>query len=639
MLLKKVNINKYKSYITPQSFEVENGITRIVGKNESGKTAILEALAKFNYFEDDTDFKYNETLDYPRNELKTYQREGVSATVISCEFQIDDDLLNVIEEDLGNGILPSKCFLKDIKYNGNASITGINTNFSVFKKHIIKVFKPNGDLSTEIEQCSNFESLKAYSSQHPEELKTLNDKLAKISSVIENYSWSNKLDCYVYFNYLRRNIPKFWYFDEYYSMPSRININSIIGKNANQTLSKEEYSTVTALLDLANLNINELSTESNFESFKAELEATSNGITDEMFEYWSTNDNLEIRFEVEHEPSGQKYLNIRIYNKKHRVSLPLKNRSKGFIWFFSFLVWFSRIQGKKNCRYILLLDEPGLSLHAAAQADLLRFIEEKLAPDYQVIYTTHSPFMIDSKKLNEIRTVFDSQNVKIGSAISNAIQEKDPATIFPLQAALGYDIAQNLFISPKNLIVEGVSDLMYLTAISEELKLQGKTGLSEDITIVPVGGMDKVATFISLLRGQKLHIACLLDNFTDAKGKQKIDDLIREKIIKEKNIRYFGEFANLSSNYADLEDMFLKTEYIDLFNKAFAKTYPTIENSNIVLQDKPILMQINKIINKDRFNHYLPANEFLKIVDKRNCLSEDTFDKFSLMFNEINKLF
>lgn len=87
-----------------------------------------------------------------------------------------------------------------------------------------------------------------------------------------------------------------------------------------------------------------------------------------------------------------RYLNIRIYNTKHRVTLPLKNRSKGFLWFFSFLVWFSKIQGKKDTNYILLLDEPGLSLHASAQNDLLRFIEEKLAPEYQVLYTTHSPF-------------------------------------------------------------------------------------------------------------------------------------------------------------------------------------------------------------------------------------------------------
>lgn len=129
---------------------------------------------------------------------------------------------------------------------------------------------------------------------------------------------------------------------------------------------------------------------------------------------------------------------------------------------FSFLVWFSKIQGNKNSKYILLLDEPGLSLHASAQNDLLRFIDEKLAPEYQVIYTTHSPFMIDSLKLNEVRTVYDTQNPKIGSVVSDAVEERDSDTLFPLQAALGYTIAQNLYVSPNNLLVEGISDLVYL---------------------------------------------------------------------------------------------------------------------------------------------------------------------------------
>lgn len=203
------------------------------------------------------------------------------------------------------------------------------------------------------------------------------------------------------------------------------------------------------MFELSGLQLSDIQSESNFEAFKAQLEATSNSITDEMFEYWSTNQNLEIRFEIEHAPNSVRYLNIRIYNSKHRVTLPLKNRSKGFLWFFSFLVWFSKIQGDKNSKYILLLDEPGLSLHASAQNDLLRFIDEKLAPDYQVIYTTHSPFMIDSLKLNEVRTVYDTQNPKVGSVVSDAVQEKDSDTLFPLQAALGYTIAQNLYVSPR----------------------------------------------------------------------------------------------------------------------------------------------------------------------------------------------
>jgi predicted ATP-dependent endonuclease of OLD family len=80
-------------------------------------------------------------------------------------------------------------------------------------------------------------------------------------------------------------------------------------------------------------------------------------------------------------------------------------------------------------------NEPGLNLHASAQTDLLRFIED-LSDDYQIIYSTHSPFMIASDSLNRVRTVLETDK---GSVISDSIQEKDPDTLFPLQASLGYE--------------------------------------------------------------------------------------------------------------------------------------------------------------------------------------------------------
>ena len=62
MKLKKVIIHKYKSFLKEQSYTVEDQITRIVGKNESGKTALLESLAKSNYFEANNEFKYNRLI-------------------------------------------------------------------------------------------------------------------------------------------------------------------------------------------------------------------------------------------------------------------------------------------------------------------------------------------------------------------------------------------------------------------------------------------------------------------------------------------------------------------------------------------------------------------------------------------------
>ena len=377
----------------------------------------------------------------------------------------------------------------------------------------------------------------------------------------------------------------------------------------------------------------------NYEEFIAELEATSNNITDKLLEYWTTNKNLEIKFEIQSKENTstrniEKILQIRIRNTKHRVTLPLKNRSKGFIWFFSFLVWFSKVQEKKNL--IILLDEPGLNLHAEAQADLLKYIDKELLPRYQVIYTTHSPFMIESDKLDEVRTVYDSNDSKVGSIISNALEEKDQGTLFPLQAALGYNLAQNLYISDKNLLVEGVADLMFLTVMSGILKENNREGLNEDITIVPVGGLDKVATFISLLRGNELNMVCLLDTFIDQKGKKRLEDLIKDKIIKEKQIKFFDQYID-RLNIAEIEDMFEIEEYLKLFNEEFSKDYTSISKEEIDI-NKPIIPQINHIIQKNRFNHYRPSRYLTSLCVGKDYFSESTLARFEALFKDINNL-
>ena len=132
-----------------------------------------------------------------------------------------------------------------------------------------------------------------------------------------------------------------------------------------------------------------------------------------------------------------------------------------------------------------------------------------------------------------VRTVLETKD---GSKISDSIQEKDPNTLFPLQAALGYDIAQNLFIGEKNLLVEGVSDMIFLLTMSSILEQGGKSALRDDIVIVPTGGLEKVATFISLMRGNKLEIACLLDTYTDPKSKAKFENIIYQKLIHKNRV-------------------------------------------------------------------------------------------------------
>lgn len=642
MLLKKVKINKYKSFLTEQSIDIEKDVTRIVGKNESGKTAILEALAKFNHFEKNENCKFDATFDYPRSEFIEFDKTDKNFNVVTCDFELSKELLTKISEECGENIIDNN-FTLSITYNNTFIPSNITVYFENFIKKLINKYKITEEIKNNIVQCLDFNSLLNYCEKE-DTLKDVTNELKRIVSENKIKEMSDPLTSYIYSKYIYPNIPKFWYFDEYFSLPSRIDLTELSKDPNTNKYSYEQKNIINALFDLSNLKIKEVVDSKDFERFIATLEATSNKITDTIFEYWTTNKNLEIDFEREIDATnGNKILNIRIKNKKHRVTLPLRNRSKGFIWFFSFLVWFSRIQGEKDCKYILLLDEPGLNLHAAAQKDLLVFINKELASKYQVIYTTHSPFMINSESLNQVRTVYDSQDSKDGSIISEAIQEKDPDTLFPLQAALGYDIAQNLYISKNNLIVEGVSDLIFLESISEYLKELGKIGLDENITIVPTGGLDKVVSFISLLRGSKLNIVCLLDNFIDSNSEERLNILIKEKIIKDKNILFFGDFAKLKNNKADLEDMFNKNNYISLFNIAFNKDNIKIDIKDIKIENR-ILPQIKQILKekynrKDGYNHYKPANEFLKSNEKNKYLDEETIVKFEDMFKKINDLF
>ncbi|MGC9420824.1 MAG: hypothetical protein ACP5EN_17805, partial [Rhodovulum sp.] len=75
------------------------------------------------------------------------------------------------------------------------------------------------------------------------------------------------------------------------------------------------------------------------------------------------------------------------------------------------------------------------------------------------------------------------------------------------------------------------------------------------MTIIPTGGLDKVATFISLLRGNELNIACFLDTFSDPKGKGRLDDMIKHKLIRQNQVHFVHDFLG-NCKYAEVEDLF-----------------------------------------------------------------------------------
>ncbi|MGJ7583669.1 ATP-dependent nuclease, partial [Variovorax sp. RHLX14] len=151
-------------------------------------------------------------------------------------------------------------------------------------------------------------------------------------------------------------------------------------------------------------------------------------VTAEIRRLWKDRP-LKVRFNLD----GQ-YLDTLVSdpNSAYDVEVNLDERSRGFQWFFSFYIaFFADTKGGRAEDAVLLLDEPGLHLHPHSQADLLAHFEKDFGN--QIIYTTHSPFMVPTHRLDAVRTA--SLDETTGTTVSNAAQG-DAATLFPLQAAL-----------------------------------------------------------------------------------------------------------------------------------------------------------------------------------------------------------
>ncbi len=405
---------------------------------------------------------------------------------------------------------------------------------------------------------------------------------------------------------------------------------------------------------MAGVELAELNNPSSYETIKAKLEGFSNEVTDRVFKYWRQNKEIEVAFDIKGDPKDQTPFNdgnnlyIRITSRRHRVSMSFDRRSKGFIWFFSFIVWFSSVKEEVKAKndLILLLDEPGLSLHALAQEDFLDYIQE-LSEEHQVIYTTHSPFMVRSARLSEVRVVEDKDDT--GTKISSNLSGSDPKTLFPLQAALGYTIAQNLFIAEQNLLVEGPADLLVLTHMSSLLEAAQRTPLRGDVVIAPTGGIDKIATFVSLLGANKLQIAVLHDY--DPGQVQQIQEMVKLKLIQQKHIRSYAEFrpksaAGTALLPSDLEDLIPVSLYLEAFNATFTKNLTKqVAEADLPPGDR-IVVRLNKWLSDHKestrpsggFNHYLVAQTLVASSGSK-LKTKAILDTFEPLVVALNKLY
>jgi len=638
MRLVRARVTNFKS-IDDSGWVTFEQETCLVGKNESGKTAFLQALEKISPVEASAgDF---DVLDYPRKHYVQYRQvhSKTPAVVVRAEFELTPEELKEIESEFATGLLTSRKVTYSKDYANKLSLDMQMDEAPMVKSLIEKAGLP-ADTAGIASTAKTIDDLQAALEGIPDAPPSVN---ALSESVRDRFKTTLSTQVEKKLESLR---PRFVYFDEYSTMQGRISVQDMRqrqGKGEGSLTNSDR--TFLALLSLVGAKLQDLENEKNYERVKAELEAASINITDEVFRFWSQNKQLEVEFDLSPaNPADSPPLNagtilhVRIKNNRHRVSVPFDQRSRGFVWFFSFLVYFSQIEDK-GYNLLLLLDEPGLSLHAKAQNDFLRFIDERLGSRHQVIYSTHSPFMVNPAHFERVRTVQDLDEK--GTVLSDNVLRNDRDTVFPLQAALGYELAQTLFLGPNCLLVDGPSDLIYLPFLSEAARVKGSIQLDSRWVIVPTGGADKVATFVSLLGANKLNVAVLMD--VGRGSRQRIENLQTIGLLSTSNIVPISE-ATMTKE-ADIEDIFDPQFYVDLVNATYAKDLPTpIALAALPLSSPRITKRIEELfksagIAAGEFSHYRPALHLL--AQQANLLAaidDATIGRASKLFERVNAL-
>lgn len=641
MLLTDARVTDYRSVEDSDTVPIDIDVTCLVGKNESGKTAFMQALHLLNPLNPiKGKTTYNEVMDYPSRKASAYKRtrEENPAVAVTATFRLEESELAAVRAELGPDAMRHDTVTVTAKYGGSKVFTAGYDESKIVQHLAAEIEVPTAEREA-IKAATTVAALR-------EALAAVAEPTAAVTALAQRLAhWRDgSLGKYLIDAYWLKWLPVFFYFDDYSTMRGKVSIPHIKAREKADMLEESEK-TFLSLLATVDADLEDFETL-DFEELTRELEGAANGITDKVFEYWTQNQDLRLEIRIaqanpEDEPPLNQgpIVNVRIYNPRHRVTVPFDERSRGFVWFFSFFAYFSDIEQQRGRRTILLLDEPGLSLHATAQGDFLRFIDDELARTHQVIYSTHSPFLVKPERFDRVRTVQDVDGQ--GTKVSADIFRTDSETVFPLQTALGYELAQTLFVGPDCLLVEGPSDLLYLQVLSQACTAAGLTALDDRWVVTPVGGADKLGTFVSLLGANQLNVAALID--ANPKDRQRIAALQDNGHLKGRALIQISEITGTQE--ADTEDLFEPDFYLGLVNLAYKPDLAKpLKAGDLKSQAPRITARVEQHfrdnhIGSGKLNHYRPAERLLRdqteLVAK---IGKETLERAETLFKRVNGL-
>jgi predicted ATP-dependent endonuclease of OLD family len=606
--LKKFRIKNYKSIMDSGDCYLTETITILAGKNESGKTSILEALEDFNknvaIRESAKPIKSSDAVpeiimtfivgkDAVKDIFKEIKYQSESTT--ECEIEVikkyPDNYLfgkgTLLNEVFGaEGIENTKRSIKN-KWDKFKTIcdkcealegslfdiefVDIASEKKLFKKFVDDV-RPDIAEVDEAER-NNFEIL-------------LTDLEVEIDKLDKFYEMENL--CLKTF---KEWIPNFILFSSFEDIfPNKIPFTEL-----------ETNAWIGDLSVISDLNIATIKGTNDREKEKHKDEVNIQ-LNKDYEKFWTQDvSNLTVTWDSEH---------LFFWIKEDGYPYEPSMRSKGRQWHLAFYIKVSA-RAHENVRNIILIDEPGLFLHAKAQEDILGKLEDS-AREVQLLFSTHSPYLLEADKLNRVRLIHRS--TEAGTQVENKVHAlADKETLTPILTAIGLELNAGISALNKvnNIVVEGPSDVYYLNAFKKILN-------KDSINFIFGGGAGKMPLIGTILHGWGGKVVYLYDNDQGKKDGEK--NLIKCWLVSEELI------LSVTGKSCRIEDIFSSADFRKYVLSDTSKTY-TESNSEYV--------------KKVKLDKVLLAKKFMEALENSTSISLDTIttDNITNLFNTIESKF
>lgn len=438
---------------------------------------------------------------------------------------------------------------------------------------------------------------------------------AKVNEAVSSYKsqLNSKILGGKYFKYC----PVIKIFEDFGSLlPNRIDLGDIISGNE----QVEGFKAARNFLTLAQLDYTFFEQPSS-RILKQKIENLNNSLTRNFQDFWQQsvgrNNKINIQFELDHYNSsytgkaGKPYLEFWIKDEGER--LYPKQRSRGVRWFLSFYLELKASACDSNRPMVLLVDEPGVSLHARAQEDVLKVFDD-ISNKIQIIYTTHSPHLVEINKLHRVLAVQrdDINCTKSTTRILNPLRlsSATPDTLTPLQSILGNPTGQNGFLTTKfNLVVNNIGSFYLLNAIIHLTNFKG------NICFVPATDVNSIPLLCNILMGWGMEFGVLL---FENENENKVEEILRQNIFKIDN-SCNDLIIKLPKSFQNAEDLL-----------------STLDFKNFIINTREGITVLNSVYTRDK---KIPRNFLLSRFLSNASLGKIKIEDFDEESLENFKLF